>query len=210
MLLEEDRKVDIRRVLAAQYAQRLPVRSPRFVWPTATALLAIQDDIHNDLFETGLPGAPIRYDKSFLKALLERLQQAVDHAVLHDLVAADDLVRRAKRLESMFACLTEVTHCAGNEFCLRREIRSTACSKGSAVRTVGRVRVDWELFAHVMDPNRHHVPEPSTTCYLFPEGAESLSTAPHTPLHGLGNVLVQEEGSFVSAGTTGLQTWEAA
>ncbi|KDN53402.1 hypothetical protein K437DRAFT_283303 [Tilletiaria anomala UBC 951] len=168
-----------RQLIILQYAQRLPLRSSKFLWPNRNLLFEAQAYLDDDLFgNRALPGASKAYEKSFLKILLEKLQTAVNEAQSQGRVSAED---------------SEV-----DESLLERYALLMATDFNRSVHS-------------------HGAPESSHTCYLF---SSSLKIAQNTSateqeggrgvLSGFQPIILREEGSFISEGTTGLQTWEAS
>lgn len=67
-----------RQLLLIQHSAQLPVRSRCFRWPASSALLLAQPFLANDLgFKDRAPSA---FDRSFLKELIARLEEAVREA----------------------------------------------------------------------------------------------------------------------------------
>ncbi len=163
-------RTSVRQLLLIQYAQRVPVRSACFVWPSHAALLAVQSFLYDDLISRKAPLLPASpsYLKTFLKLLTERLQEAVDEAQSAGLPSSEDHEIDEQLLEQYTESLT-------------------------SKEAIG--------------------PPPATfKTYLVPPAQPQVLE--HDPtaaalLDGWTRIVMREEGSFISGGTTGLQTWEA-
>jgi hypothetical protein len=82
----------IRQLLTLQYLQHLPLRSSAFLWPKPRVLLHIQDDLARVLLRSSTDDEHGAYERVFLKALLERLQEAIDDAQAAGIDGSDELV----------------------------------------------------------------------------------------------------------------------
>ncbi|KAN0064787.1 hypothetical protein ACQY0O_001844 [Thecaphora frezii] len=216
-----------RLLLLIQYQARLPPRSPRFRWPSAPALLAIQPYLFRDLFHShpipvlsssssphppnlpnlapSFPPARNKYERLFLKELTARLQDAVD--------AASNLLQNSGVDE------TEYPEVDGDLLERYAELMSYAPGGFGAPSTRA---VTGDGASSMMPPEWQYVSYLWNTTDRLSKGlaaADAVSSRPSTPpaqdpdrselLCGYASVMVREEGSAISKGTTGFKTWEA-
>ncbi|EPQ30403.1 uncharacterized protein PFL1_01929 [Pseudozyma flocculosa PF-1] len=208
-----------RRLLLVQYNARLPPRSTRFRWPDARTLLAIQPHLYSDLLDPASSSSPPvpspqqppsasssllvhpktktyratqKYEKTFLRELTSRLQDAVD--------------QESARLKAAGG-VDETEYPEVDAALLERYAELMAC--GSIAGTQPATR---DGASSMLPPECEHV------TYLWQTPSRSLPFGDHdicqgedrsALLRGFAAVTVREEGSAISKGTTGLKTWEA-
>jgi len=186
-----------RRALFIQFHTRLPPRCPKFIWPPNLALLAAQDTLDADLFAPADKDSTWRpngeYERAFLKHLVKRIESAIE--------SCSDTELAALRIERADLCVSEPL--------LERYVASisqaTTDTEGYVEVSLCGARLTSSAVIGTPAPMADYVR------YFFPLPAETLTDPVQHPLLGPSDhVVLREEGSPISQGTTGLRTWEAS
>lgn len=90
--IAQDELESVWQLVALQYLQHLPIRSSAFLWPKPRVLLQIQNDLARALLRSSDTEEHAAYGQIFLKALLEKLQAAIDDAQASGIDGSDELV----------------------------------------------------------------------------------------------------------------------
>ncbi|PWZ02360.1 hypothetical protein BCV70DRAFT_198644 [Testicularia cyperi] len=176
-----------RRLVKLQFEARLPPRSRHFRWPAESALLCIQDQLYEDLFQRRRFSSTATYRKLFLRELCSRLEVAV----------ADE----CDRLRAIG--VDEIEFPEVNADLLEHYAELLASGTGSVVGTAQGSVPESEFTTHHWPDDRAAAAVASAKSSRAPWDVTDL-------LEGFHAVTVREEGSAISKGTTGLRTWEAS
>ncbi|KAK0548068.1 hypothetical protein OC845_003761 [Tilletia horrida] len=188
MLDPPSRLLDTRRSIAAQYAARLPPRSTSFTWPTdPSALLAVQAYLDDDLFQQD-DGAVGQSSTASSRSRIAPASTSYDTRFLKTLI---------EKLQHAI---------------------------GQTEDPDGELEIDDRLMERYVSllaiPNVPNAPPPASKIqYFYPsplslrvaDDGSQLDNREHADiLHDLNSILLDESGTMISSGTTGLRTWEAS
>ncbi|CAO1629992.1 unnamed protein product [Sympodiomycopsis kandeliae] len=178
-----DRLTHARLLLTSQYRSRVSPRSDHFAWPSSYALLRVQDDLAEDLFQ-GDDAPHGKYAQSFLKELISRIDTAVnEHNTLHPDQEEDEWETNGDLLE------------------MYTQLMMTP-SEGTDVSPLAKHDLPSGKLTTYIFPRR------LATSSRAAEAPPSSSSE-----HLLDNwhgVDLMESSSLVEAGSTAVKTWEAA
>ncbi|PWN47938.1 hypothetical protein IE53DRAFT_296880, partial [Violaceomyces palustris] len=181
-----------RRSLLIQYHSRIQPRSRGFRWPEGKDLLQVQTHLYQDLYDGDRTAArrsfpaSDKYDKSFLKELLKRLEESIQRET--ERLSSEGRQEEASDLELEERFLSRYSNLMG---------------RGASFGPGVDLPPDSEYVTY-----HWRVPRPSLDGSGSADGGNDK--AYRDALEGFQSVTIREQGISISRGTTGLKTWEAS